>query len=305
MEILGVLLAFVGFALGIYEIINTLRGKENKRVLCGVAIAYLGYGVCYSVSQKDLRHLGVAFLFGLIFYAIRVMCVLLRMAAKREKRSLKNDLINTIVTIAISLASLIVAIAALRVAKQSIEVGLYPMRKEVMKKFCEEKYDDIFFDVAALFGSKISDDFMVMGMYHDRYQEYVKICKEYIGYIKRDKPEVYNECVEQFQNIPLKDDDKEGQLEIFRLCAYYRPKIKNKLDNKLLNYEEIVDNIIRYNRKYLECRLQVSISMQNRLNKSISFGFGNWYQRNLKHYIKPIFRKNKNVAYWWIEKSSK
>lgn len=56
MEILGVLLAFVGFALGIYEMINTLRGKENKRILCGIAIAYLGYGVCYSVSQKDLRH---------------------------------------------------------------------------------------------------------------------------------------------------------------------------------------------------------------------------------------------------------
>lgn len=34
------------------------------------------------------------------------------------------DTLNTIVTIAISLASLIVAIAALRVAKQSIEVGL-------------------------------------------------------------------------------------------------------------------------------------------------------------------------------------
>ena len=94
MKILGVLLAFVGFALGIYEIINTLRGKENKRILCGVAIAYLGYGVCYSVSQKDLGYIGVAFLFGLIFYAIRVMCVLLRMAAKREKRSLKNDLIE-------------------------------------------------------------------------------------------------------------------------------------------------------------------------------------------------------------------
>lgn len=51
MEILGVLLAFVGFALGIYEIINTLRGKENKRAL-GVVIAYLGYGVFNSVSQK-------------------------------------------------------------------------------------------------------------------------------------------------------------------------------------------------------------------------------------------------------------
>ena len=93
MEILGVLLAFVGFALGIYEIINTLRGKENKRVLCGVAIAYLGYGVCYSVSQKDLRHFGVAFLFGLIFYAIKVLCVFLRMVAKHEKRSFRKNLI--------------------------------------------------------------------------------------------------------------------------------------------------------------------------------------------------------------------
>ena len=93
MEILGVLLAFVGFALGIYEIINTLRGKENKRILCGVAIAYLGYGVFNSVSQKDLRHFGIAFLFGLIFYAIRVLCVFLRMVVKHEKRSLRKNLI--------------------------------------------------------------------------------------------------------------------------------------------------------------------------------------------------------------------
>lgn len=93
MEILGVLLAFVGFALGIYEIINTLRGKENKRVLCGVVIAYLGYGVFNSVSQKDLRHFGVAFLFGLIFYAIKVLCSFLRMVAKHEKRSFRKNLI--------------------------------------------------------------------------------------------------------------------------------------------------------------------------------------------------------------------
>ena len=93
MEILGVLLAFVGFALGIYEMINTLRGKENKRILCGIAIAYLGYGVCYSVFQKDLRHFGVAFLFGLIFYAIRVLCGFLRMVAKHEKRSFRKNLI--------------------------------------------------------------------------------------------------------------------------------------------------------------------------------------------------------------------
>ena len=109
MEILGVLLAFVGFALGIYEIINTLRGKGNKRVLCGVAIAYLGYGVFNSVSQKDLRHFGIAFLFGLIFYAIRVLCVFLRMVVKHEKRSLRKNLIVVAVLLVGFIAGMMLA----------------------------------------------------------------------------------------------------------------------------------------------------------------------------------------------------
>ena len=68
MEILGVLLAFVGFALGIYEIINTLRGKENKRVLCGVVIwwvftssrlpflPYLRLAIRQAIANEDSPH---------------------------------------------------------------------------------------------------------------------------------------------------------------------------------------------------------------------------------------------------------
>lgn len=132
MKILGVLLAFVGFALGIYEIINTLRGKENKRILCGVAIAYLGYGVCYSVSQKDLGYIGVAFLFGLIFYAIRVMCVLLRMAAKREKRSLKNDLIVLAVLLVGFIAGMMLPYDKEEEAKRTAESDASVMEEAVL-----------------------------------------------------------------------------------------------------------------------------------------------------------------------------
>ena len=121
MEILGVLLAFVGFALGIYEIINTLRGKENKRVLCGVVIAYLGYGVFNSVSQKDLRHFGVAFLFGLIFYAIKVLCGFLRMVAKHEKRSFRKNLIVLAVLLVRFIAGMMLPYDKAEEAKRAAE----------------------------------------------------------------------------------------------------------------------------------------------------------------------------------------
>ena len=123
MEILGVLLAFVGFALGIYEIINTLRGKENKRVLCGVVIAYLGYGVFNSVSQKDLRHFGVAFLFGLIFYAIKVLCGFLRMVAKHEKRSFRKNLIVLAVLLVGFIAGMMLPYDKAEEAKRAAEAN--------------------------------------------------------------------------------------------------------------------------------------------------------------------------------------
>lgn len=134
MEILGVLLAFVGFALGIYEIINTLRGKENKRVLCGVAIAYLGYGVCYSVSQKDLRHLGVAFLFGLIFYAIKVLCGFLRMVAKHEKRSFRKNLIVLAVLLVGFIAGMMLPYDKAEEAKRVAESDARVMEKAAVSE---------------------------------------------------------------------------------------------------------------------------------------------------------------------------
>ena len=134
MEILGVLLAFVGFALGIYEIINTLRGKENKRVLCGVAIAYLGYGVCYSVSQKDLRHFGVAFLFGLIFYAIKVLCVFLRMVAKHEKRSFRKNLIVLAVLLVGFIAGMMLPYDKAEEAKRVAESDARVMEKAAVSE---------------------------------------------------------------------------------------------------------------------------------------------------------------------------
>lgn len=134
MEILGVLLAFVGFALGIYEIINTLRGKENKRVLCGVAIAYLGYGVCYSVSQKDLRHFGVAFLFGLIFYAIKVLCSFLRMVAKHEKRSFRKNLIVLAVLLVGFIAGMMLPYDKVEEAKRVAESDARVMEKAAVSE---------------------------------------------------------------------------------------------------------------------------------------------------------------------------
>mgnify|MGYP004479563129 FL=1 len=141
MEILGVLLAFVGFALGIYEIINTLRGKENKRVLCGVAIAYLGYGVFNSVSQKDLRHFGIAFLFGLIFYAIRVLCVFLRMVVKHEKRSLRKNLIVVAVLLVGFIAGMMLPYDKEEEAKRAAESDARMIEKAASSQAANSRTD--------------------------------------------------------------------------------------------------------------------------------------------------------------------
>lgn len=141
MEILGVLLAFVGFALGIYEIINTLRGKGNKRVLCGVAIAYLGYGVFNSVSQKDLRHFGIAFLFGLIFYAIRVLCVFLRMVVKHEKRSLRKNLIVVAVLLVGFIAGIMLPYDKEEEAKRAAESDARMIEKAASSQAANSRTD--------------------------------------------------------------------------------------------------------------------------------------------------------------------
>ena len=141
MEILGVLLAFVGFALGIYEIINTLRGKGNKRVLCGVAIAYLGYGVFNSVSQKDLRHFGIAFLFGLIFYAIRVLCVFLRMVVKHEKRSLRKNLIVVAVLLVGFIAGMMLPYDKEEKAKRAAESDARMIEKAASSQAANSRTD--------------------------------------------------------------------------------------------------------------------------------------------------------------------
>lgn len=141
MEILGVLLAFVGFALGIYEIINTLRGKGNKRVLCGVAIAYLGYGVFNSVSQKDLRHFGIAFLFGLIFYAIRVLCVFLRMVVKHEKRSLRKNLIVVAVLLVGFIAGMMLPYDKEEEAKRAAESDARMIEKAASSQAANSRTD--------------------------------------------------------------------------------------------------------------------------------------------------------------------
>lgn len=141
MEILGVLLAFVGFALGIYEIINTLRGKGNKRVLCSVAIAYLGYGVFNSVSQKDLRHFGIAFLFGLIFYAIRVLCVFLRMVVKHEKRSLRKNLIVVAVLLVGFIAGMMLPYDKEEEAKRAAESDARMIEKAASSQAANSRTD--------------------------------------------------------------------------------------------------------------------------------------------------------------------
>ena len=109
--------------------------------MCGVAIAYLGYGVFNSVSQKDLRHFGIAFLFGLIFYAIRVLCVFLRMVVKHEKRSLRKNLIVVAVLLVGFIAGMMLPYDKEEEAKRAAESDARMIEKAASSQAANSRTD--------------------------------------------------------------------------------------------------------------------------------------------------------------------
>ena len=74
------------------------------------------------------------------------------------------EIIGTIVTTVIALASLRVAIAACRIEQRNLEISLYPLRHEMLRRFQKDEYDEILWDVKILFDETISKQVWCAGI---------------------------------------------------------------------------------------------------------------------------------------------
>lgn len=97
MDNLGIVLMLAGFVLSFCCAINAIRGKPNKKIWYGMIAAYISFGVCYAVSEKDARNIGIAFMLIWFCYIVKVVWGFLRAIIKREKYQAKRDLIALVV----------------------------------------------------------------------------------------------------------------------------------------------------------------------------------------------------------------
>ena len=93
MDNLGIVLMLAGFVLSFCCAINAIRGKPNKKIWYGMIAAYIGFGICYAISERDARNIGIAFMLICFCYIVKVVWGFLKAAIKHEKYHCKKDLL--------------------------------------------------------------------------------------------------------------------------------------------------------------------------------------------------------------------
>ena len=181
------------------------------------------------------------------------------------------EIIGTIVTTVIALASLRVAIAACRIEQRNLEISLYPLRHEMLRRFQKDEYDEILWDVKILFDETISKQVWRAGISDSEYQQKIMAINQYKKSLKAEKPEIYEEYKQQLEEIPRKLWEKEKQAELFAACMDYRPQIKTNEDGEPnLNYEQLVDEAIRSRAKAEVIKMKAVMAMQKKIEESVA-----------------------------------
>ena len=91
MDNLGIVLMLAGFVLSFCCAINAIRGKPNKKIWYGMIAAYIGFGICYAISERDARNIGIAFMLICFCYIVKVVWGFLKAAIKHEKYHCKKE----------------------------------------------------------------------------------------------------------------------------------------------------------------------------------------------------------------------
>ena len=93
MEYLYAILLIAGFVLTACCAITAVRGKTCSKLWYVTVAVYIAYGICASVTLKDLRQIGVGFLFVCACYVAKIAWNFLKAKIKHEKYCVKTDLV--------------------------------------------------------------------------------------------------------------------------------------------------------------------------------------------------------------------
>lgn len=93
MDNISTILMLAGFVLSFCCAINAIIGKPNKKTWYWMIAAYISFGICYAISERDARNIGIAFMLICFCYIVKVVWGFLKAAIKHEKYHCKKDLL--------------------------------------------------------------------------------------------------------------------------------------------------------------------------------------------------------------------
>lgn len=157
-----------------------------------------------------------------------------------------------------------------RQQRQNVGISLYPLRKEVLKKFQNKEYDEIFWDMGILFSSQVTDMIFNAATYTDKYNAYLSDYEQYKARLKEDCPDIYEKYKDLLAVVPQGTVYGERWTIFFEESKDYRPPIRDFTnDDETMNGKELIEKIVKTSQKESLCRAQAFFSMKDEIKRSV------------------------------------
>jgi uncharacterized protein YeeX (DUF496 family) len=133
---------------------------------------------------------------------------------------------------------------------QNVSLTLLPLRKNVLKLFSEEKYNDLIWDAQILFDESTFSEIKKVNTTYCEFQELNAQISEYERRMSEDMPDLYDEYRTTVANIDRAESYEVDCNILYNLCDGYHPII----DDELIDFQELSERRFEIHRKYTELR---------------------------------------------------
>lgn len=131
---------------------------------------------------------------------------------------------------------------------QNVALSLLPLRKNVLKLFSEEKYNDLIWDAQILFDENTFSEIKKVETIYNELQGLNAQINEYERRMSEDMPDLYDEYRTTAANIERADSYEVDCNLLYKLCDGYHPIV----DDELVDFHKLSEKRFEIHRKYTE-----------------------------------------------------
>ena len=157
--------------------------------------------------------------------------------------------------------------------KQNAGIQLYEVRKNILEKFSDNKFNEIFQDMPILFSNEINDKFVNVS---DLYSQCMQLC-DYLERFEEHLSENYDESVyKEFQRLQYYDNlpnsDEITKENLYTFCDDYFFTQQDPITQEFITYDYrvISEKILDLNKKIDSDKAVLFLEIQNFIKDSVN-----------------------------------